>query len=288
MSKVHDFKVTPLVRLLWASKGSKEYWEPKLKGVQELVRKARIEAYKRGILKTLSLFIHNGIEANLEDGINHGKERFAFSCSPTPHREHKFYYHKLGAGKMHFFTNTDDIFEFSEDFYRDNELSLTLGYSEANLQNFMWFTNKSSNGIIDPSAEMINVDKMNYLLNPFLRHLGLSILPYVAKSWDDEYSINLANQILDVMKEIDAEATKDLISLLEMPTRYSSWRGIADVTTPIFKSYTNTTSYVDKIVVDYEVKMSHYLRSFIPGAPYGTVFPWVTKKNQKAFKEEEA
>lgn len=286
MNKVFDFKLKPLVRLLWASKGAKEYWESKIIDSQNLVYNARLEAYKRGILKTFPVFIYNGTHVDTElDEANYGEKLFTVNCTPTKHRTHKLFYDKLGSGKLHFFSNDKDVLVFNEDAYKTSELYLTLGYSEADLPNSMWYTMKATNGIVNPMAEMMNPDKMNYLLNPFLMHLGISIIPYVAKSWDDEYSLELAKKILDIMKEIDPETTKDVIALLEMPTRCSTWRGLADITTPIFKSYTDTTSYVDKIIVDYEVKMSYYIRGFIPGAPYGTIFPWISKKQQNELKK---
>lgn len=278
MNNIYQYQVYPFSRLIWASKDAKEYWDDKFKRVQVLVSIAQLEAFKKGVLKSFTLFQYKGTDyTELINSFPEGtEEKLRIEASNIRFRPHKAYLASLGEGWITLYSNSN-IITMNKDSIKDYELYLSFGYSNADMPNYFWYNSKVTNKIIDPSMEMANDSEFNFLLNPYLRHLGIYILPYIAKSWDDQYSLNLANNILDIMREIDEETTKDLITLLEMPIRISSWRGVTEIDIPIFKTMTNTTTYKEKIVKEYEIKMSYLLRDFIPGAPYGIRFPWKRK-----------
>lgn len=291
MPQLHqDLKVNPLCRLIWTGKPAKDYWEERVVKSQQFMQKVRVEALKRNIFKTHSFWIGVSDKNNItisELESSDARQILSIPAGTSPYRRHKAYVgHKEYEGNFHVFTNRKNVPMFQASIFNKYDLNLTLGYCEADSENMFWYYTLAGDGVIDPTGEMQNPDKMNFYLNPFLRSIGISILPYVAKSWDDEYSLNLAKQIVDLMNELDPEATKDVVSLLEMPARFDSWRAVSEVHTPILKVITDSTPYKEKVLIDYEVKMSHYIRHFIPGASYGTVFPYISKKEERRLINE--
>lgn len=289
MSKeLHDtVRVNPLCRFIWNTLDAKEYWEEKITRVQQILKIVYLEAYKTGVFKTYSHWSSRQSDNSifLSDIGRYGKFIAEIPSGTSPARKVKAYsWYCNDEGLFRLFANQEDFPLLPEDIMLKHDLFLTAGYAEADIDNVFWYLNNANNGILDPIAEMEDQDEFNWLLNPFLRHLGISLLPYVPKSWKDEYSLELAGKIFNMVKEIDEEIAKDLQTLLELPTKWDCWRGVAIIDTPIFKSVTDSVPYKVKQEVKYEVKMTHLLRLFIPGATYGIVFPYITKKEERKLK----
>lgn len=293
MSKeLHEtVRINPLCRFIWNTSEAKNYWEEKIMNIQAVLQIAKLEAYKIGLFKTyVNWNAHTSDNSVLLIDVGRYGELIAQIPSGTsPSRKMKAYnWFNNDEGLLRIFSNSSNVPLLPEEIVLKHDLFLTLGYCEANTDNLFWYLECSSKGIYDPIAEMDDKDHFNWYLNPFLRHLGISLLPYVPKSWKDEYSLELAKKFFALVESIDGEVAKYLQMILELPTKWDCWRGVAIIDTPIFKSVTDSVPYKEKNEIEYEVKMNHLLRSFIPGSSYGIVFPYITKKEERKLKAEES
>ena len=85
--------------------------------------------------------------------------------------------------------------------------------------------------------------------NNMLRYFGIRITPHLTCSLKCEETIKWGEEWIEVMKQIDEEATDWAIELLSMPLTWNCYKGVAVIDTPIFRGVTNSdVTLVKKIV----------------------------------------
>lgn len=103
---------------------------------------------------------------------------------------------------------------------------------------------------------------------PMLRSIGIRILPWVPCSPDCQASIHIADELVRLGKEANIQHFDEFLNMLEMPIEWNALKGIAYVSTPLFKiEHDSVTCYPTYIV---QKEGTYYPE----GAPRGLKFPW--------------
>ena len=109
------------------------------------------------------------------------------------------------------------------------------------------FTERWGRGIIDPMMEATNSDKNIIELdsipietNQLLRYFGFRITSHLPCNFDCKDTTIIGKGWEEIMQDINLSAFNDLIKLLNLPLVWDAYRGILEVTTPIFKGITTT------------------------------------------------
>lgn len=88
--------------------------------------------------------------------------------------------------------------------------------------------------------------------NQLLRYFGIKVTPHLCHSMQCEATIAWGEEWIQIMSQIDAEATKWLVELLSMPMTWDFYKGIAVIDTPVFRGWTNSNISVDRRVIKNE------------------------------------
>lgn len=108
----------------------------------------------------------------------------------------------------------------------------------------------------------------SHLISPFLRYIDLRLIPHVPCSPSCEHSVKIAEDIYELGKEKKVMGIEDLVLLLSMPAEWDAAKGIAYISTPMFKIEASSVTCYPKHVVQKE-------GTYYPeGAPTGLKFPW--------------
>lgn len=275
MNKIIPIRINPICRLIWNTEEAKDAWEVKLYKSKLVLDKAKFEAYKRGILKTYGFWIsRDDYDTNkIEKASEFGKCILSMQSGSPLGMEFTYYnFFNTHEGIFYLFSNEDEVPELPYELMKRYDLSLTTAYTNSNMANNEWYKQQILSGFNDPIGEMRDFELANHLLNPFFRHLGISVLPYIARSWGDEYSLDLANKIWDIVLEIDDVIAKDIENILKMPTKWDCWRGVSIVDTPIFKTIKDSVTYKENNVLEYTGSFFD-----VEGAAKGNCFPYINK-----------
>jgi len=85
--------------------------------------------------------------------------------------------------------------------------------------------------------------------NNMLRYFGLRITPHLVHSMQCKKTIKWGEEWIEIMRQIDDEATDWLIELLSMPLTWSAYKGVVIIDTPLFRAVSNSdTTLVKKVV----------------------------------------
>lgn len=134
-----------------------------------------------------------------------------------------------------------------------------LGYPECCVEFFNTVWPGTS---VDPMYEAaistkkaeVNEDTVTVRTHPYcnnmLRYFGLRITPHLPCSMQCEETIKWGEEWIEVMRQIDDEATNWLIELLSMPLTWNCYKGVAIIDTPIFRGVTNSDGSLTKKIVN--------------------------------------
>jgi len=104
-----------------------------------------------------------------------------------------------------------------------------------------------------PSAEVAEDGVITVSTHPYannlLRYFGLRITPHLTCSLQCEETIKWGEEWIEIMRQIDDEATDWVVELLSMPLIWDCYKGVAIIDTPVFRGITNSDMTLTKKVV---------------------------------------
>lgn len=110
-------------------------------------------------------------------------------------------------------------------------------------------------------------DSVDWRTNSSLSRFGVVYLPFVTCSDTCEEAIKIASDLSDIAKKEDID-TSVLEELLKMPVEWNALKGIAYISTPIFKGEINSVTCYPTYILQRE-------GTFFPEeAPNALKFPW--------------
>lgn len=112
---------------------------------------------------------------------------------------------------------------------------------------------------------------VSHMAVSMLRYIGVRAVPHIPCSMDCEHTKEIARQWIGLGFEKDVEGIDDLVKLLTLPTEWDCLKGVAVVSTPLFKISTNSVTCFPRHLVRKEGTW------YPEEAPSGLKFPWETK-----------
>lgn len=106
------------------------------------------------------------------------------------------------------------------------------------------------------------------VISSAFRYIGVRILSHMPKSFCDEPSLEVANKWVETARYLKVEGIEDNIDILNLPYSWDCLKGVAIVSTPVFKFSTESVPCYPKHVVN--VTSDYYPEE----APKGVRFPW--------------
>lgn len=85
--------------------------------------------------------------------------------------------------------------------------------------------------------------------NNMLRYFGIRITPHLTCSMTCDETIKWGEEWIEIMRQIDEEATNWLLELQSMPLTWDCYKGVAIIDTPLFRGVTNSDTTLTKKVV---------------------------------------
>lgn len=83
------------------------------------------------------------------------------------------------------------------------------------------------------------------------RYDGLRVTSHLPCSFSCKESSEIAGVWIDVMMGIDEEATKDMLRLMSMPSKWICYRGVAQIEHPVFVVITNSMPTAKKYTIEF-------------------------------------
>lgn len=249
--EVHNITVPYLIRFSWATGEAMRQWEDRLSKarifVQNTLPKLIVD---NGVAKFAPIFPLEDEEfAVMADAFITG---FYNSRATTKHKTIEFMGNRMSP--LQVYGILDSNFDLSErwDVYRDIwQLALApecckKAYLECKQHDPYHSHYDSAAGKI----KKIPDSSMNCLLAP----VGFFTSPIVPCSLDCEHAHAKSREIEEIIMRADYGIYETLKTLMEMPIRIDSYRGMALVDTPMFKASFSTDAYKNKYVLDAKVK----------------------------------
>lgn len=288
--KLLDFQMPPFARTAWVSKSVKDEWEPKSWKASHAYAQLELETVIYGIRDCTTGHIPN---ENMAYELSKLAEKglmflpiqrvgvysgFAHTHPPVVEGRPWNWYGVIAREPKHALA----FKEASQGPKIDHEtIGKLLGYPKCCMD---FFNNVWAAGYIDPVWQQAeNIDK-KYLLeqnehlirlshetpfvtNVMLRYIGLRIVPHIPCSSHCEATHKFANKWLELGKKLKLDGIEELEQFLRLPVKWDCLKGIAYVSTPLFKIETNSmTCYPNYIV---ERKGTFYPKYL----PRGNAFP---------------
>jgi hypothetical protein len=91
----------------------------------------------------------------------------------------------------------------------------------------------------------------DYRIYQHLRYDGLRVTSHLPCSFSCKESSEVAKVWIEVMESIDKEATKGLLELMAMPSKWVCYRGVAQVEHPVFVLIANSMPTAKKYTVEF-------------------------------------
>jgi hypothetical protein len=268
-----ELDITPFTRIVWKKKAFKDEWNDKLLRVTELCRRIELETLSRGLrrattfhmdsnnMMVLGRFNDQGLiftpiaRSAYYSGFSHKH------ITPTPGQPY-FWYGCLTR------TREDArIFREASLNAKDQQgvhgpIGKLLGYPDCCTGKFtaMWETgnydgmfeiarNTPGSTIAEDSMSITcNVEDVEeyYIISPLLRYFGMRAINHFPCSLRCDESLRVANKYIDLMYELDHDATEWLVHILGTVESWDSFRGVVEIQTKYFVGLANTYPYTDK------------------------------------------
>lgn len=284
-----DFTMPPVTRNQWATKELKDEWEPRANEARRVYQILEKFSVVRGLRRCATVTVHssnmegfrkflgeNGlffvpIEKIAEgNGFTHNIEK------PRPQDTRYSWFGVIAKvmvdayAFLEAYTNKDDA--------KQGEL---LGYPKCCVDAFV---DNWSKGYFDPIWQFAansteNIKKRedtfirittgsDHLISPFLRYIGIRAIPHMPCTCHCEESSKIAEQWIALARDLKVPGVSDLEYLLSMPVEWDCLKGIAYISSPMFKIEVNSMTCYPKYVVQKE-------GTEVPiNAPRGLKFPW--------------
>lgn len=282
------FTLPPHSRIQWINKKIKETWEPRIEKARDaysFVEKYSVfTKFRKCALVTVP---HEGMDQFKKELTTYGGfflpiKKIAiqpgFSHVNRPAQgDQPFNWYGVLAQEM------EDAYEFLEAFKKDDIIAQgkMLGYPRCCVEHFnehrpkgyfdpIWQMAENSGDTIKKKDEhFIRItDKAYHVTSPLLRYSGVRIVPHIACSFNCEASLKMAEDWIRIARDYEQEGIEYTIDMLSMPMEWDCLKGIAYVSTPVFKIEANSLTCYPKYVVQKEG--THFPQE----APTALKFPW--------------
>jgi hypothetical protein len=300
--KLLDFTLPPSARTIFVSRPVKEKYEPMIAKASTAFYDLEVATVKHGLRACTTRHIHpDNLEAVQKAFEEQGLiflpfkkvgsyAGFAHYHPPVIEGEEWGWYGAVARNKE----DAERFAYYSTEELNHVELGRLLGYPECCLKFFkeVWLS-----GYIDPvwqqaertesnvRAKHEHIIVMNqdspYESNAMMRYIGIRAVPHIACSFDCKHTEKMGKDWIALGERLGMEGMEELKYFLQMPVEWDASKGIAYVTTPIFKIETNSVPCYPKYVVRKEGTI------FPPETPNGRKFPftesWKFKEAKNPF-----
>lgn len=262
-------ELDPITRKVWWNPKLQEEWEPRLDRVRDLYFEAEKQTFLKGMRRVFVYHVNSTrFDASYEflrendlvfyptnkSGIYQG---FSHKHMPVERGKPYTLYGAVVRG------DDKEAGRLFEEYSKGTpvnhvEIGKLLGYPECCLDFFDKTWNKTSidpiyESAIDTEDAMIEDNTATVECHPYcnnmLRYFSIRITPHLPCNMQCEDTIKWGEQWIEVMNEIDAEATKWVVELLSMPLTWDCYRGVAIIDAPIFRGITNSDTALEKKIV---------------------------------------
>jgi hypothetical protein len=275
------FRMPPYARTVWASKDIKDVWKPKLnqaaRAYSSLERLTVIHGLRRATtLHVTEQDMMHQMQRLAQEGLSYvpmlqvgAYSGFAHTHPPVIPGKPWTYYGAIAkhAEDAHAFAAASAHTEETQGNQIDHEaIGKLLGYPDC-CRNF--FNNVWGAGYIDPIWQQAENCKPENLLkreehliqigntippetSVMLRYIGIRVLPHIPCSHDCQHSLQMAKDWVQLGRDVKLDGLEELMEFLNLPVEWDCMKGIAYVSTPIFKIETNSMTCYPKYVVQKE------------------------------------
>lgn len=299
-----DFEMPPFARMVWSSKEVEEEWAPKVSLAAKAYNQLEYESVIHGLRACTTAHAPSDklvpcTQSYAKRGLMYHPLKqvgaysgFAHTHQPVIQGQPWTWYGVVAKNPKdaYAFAEASAMTEDTQGKPIDHDMiGELLGYPKCCRE---FFTNVWGAGYVDPvwqQAENCSEDsfikKEDHLIqigantpwetSPLLRYIGVRIVPQIPCSHDCKHSLETAHNWLALGEELKVEGLTELRELLQMPVEWDCLKGIAYVSTPIFKIETNSMTCYPRHVVQKE-------GTFRPkGGAKGLKFPFIPLGSDK-------
>ncbi len=267
MRKTTEIDIPPVTRKVWWSLEDKTKWEKRLPRVRAVYSAAELVTVVVGMRRVYVYHVNSSkfeesYELLRENGmvfypINKGGIYQGFSHKHRPVEKGKPYQIYGAAVKIDDLEAGKLFVEYSKSPDGHKEIGELLGYPVCDTKFFekVWpdIQDPMWESAVNASGKKKRGDTVTVRCHPYcnqmLRYFGLRITPHLPHSMQCEKTIAWGEQWVNIMRQIDSDATDWLIELLSMPLTWNFYKGIAIIDTPIFRGVTNSNVSIDRRIV---------------------------------------
>lgn len=292
-----NFEMPPFARIVWASKAIKDKWEPKVNLASGAYYSLERESVAHGLRQCYTEHIPQNqmvqkLQSLASKGLTFVPVQAVGSYSGFAHRHPPVvegrpwaWYGAVGNTPQaaYSFAYASSATPESKDKNIDHRvIGNLLGYPTC-CQDF--FDREWRAGYVDPvwqeaeNCRYENIKKRSsYLIrlkqgipcetSVMLRYIGLRILPHIPCAHDCKHSHQMAKDWVQLGKDIKVKGLEELLEIMQFPVEWDCLKGVAYVSTPIFKIETNSMTCYPRYVVQREGI------SYPEDAPKSMKFPW--------------
>jgi hypothetical protein len=130
--------------------------------------------------------------------------------------------------------------------------------------------NTTSDKIVDKKERTIRLSKdADIITTSVFRYLRIRFSSHIPCSLSCESSVRIADNWIQLAKDLGREdEVQDALDIMNLPYEWDCMKGIAMVSTPVFKFMANSVNYTEQYIVQKESD------TYPEGAPNAIKFPW--------------
>jgi hypothetical protein len=284
--KLLDFEMPQFTRIQFVSKEAKEYWESRINKARMAKRELEYLSILHDLRDCATIHVPaTDLEAKMYEYAKNGMILFpVVKVNSSMGVSHKHFIAENGQPFSWFCVLTKSMekaLEFTEAYRNEDHVKMgdLLGYPSCCS---IAFSDRVSKGYFDPMFQVAESTKKDFVknqketfirlnsktpweINPFLRYIGIKLIPHIPCSFSCEHSLKMAKQWLDLGETHKVGGLEELKEILQFSIEWDALKGIAYISTPIFKIEKNSVTCYPKYVVQKE----------------GTLFPKYAAKGLK-------
>jgi hypothetical protein len=289
--ELFDFAIPPFIRINFTDDKVKEKWQTKITQARKFLWDMEYETVRHGLRSCLADSIHiNSMSAAMMDIVRMGllfnpvretplTNGFASQHLPITDPHNHAIYGAI-AKDMKTMMNFVEA-EEAEDYQAIGKM---LGYPQCCIDTFLslwqsghvdltWDQAHANHQEEDINGKGYIRTKVNPVMNPIFKNsIRIGLFTHIPCSFHCEHTKKLTEDWVQLAKDLNRKADiENTMEILRMPVKWDALKGIASISTPVFKITTNSLSCVDRHVV--EIEGDYYPEE----APSGLVFPWKNK-----------
>uniref|UniRef100_A0A6M3LYH2 Uncharacterized protein n=1 Tax=viral metagenome TaxID=1070528 RepID=A0A6M3LYH2_9ZZZZ len=261
--------IAPQTRKVYWNKDLEALWEPRIKRVRKLYSDAELATVVTGMRRVYVYHVNSERFDQSYDFLRRNDLVFfptnksavysGFSHRHLPVKRGTPYT-LYGAAVKHDDQEAGELFtKYSTGDLTDHTgIGELLGYPTCCTEFFneTW-SHKSIDPIYEAAIETPDAREIDNVIevschpycNNMLRYFGIRITPHLTCSMQCEETIKWGEEWIEIMRQIDDEATDWVIELLSMPLTWDCYKGVAIIDTPLFRGVTNSDMTMEKKMV---------------------------------------